>query len=120
MLMLFGGVYRLSTATFIFQVSKEQHQRVMNSMKHSGNNIQSRSLNHVLGNLDTFQVQPYEVFEEEERLKLREHWLVILRSKNYIKLFNFLFFKISFSVYVGCNWQTNTSQQVLPTGDKCS
>ncbi|KAM7509328.1 hypothetical protein LguiA_019781 [Lonicera macranthoides] len=74
---VWGGVYRLSTATFIFQVSKEQHQRVKSSMKHSGNSIQSRSLNHVLGNLDTFQVQPYEVFEEEERLKLREHWLQV-------------------------------------------
>ncbi|CAL5411900.1 unnamed protein product [Camellia sinensis] len=35
-------------------VSKEQHQRVRSSMKNSSNSIQSRSLNHVLGNLDTF------------------------------------------------------------------
>ncbi|KAA8530052.1 hypothetical protein F0562_004761 [Nyssa sinensis] len=57
------------------KVSKEQHQRVKSSMKHSSNSIQSRSLNRVLGNLDTFHVQPFEVFEEEERKKVHEHWL---------------------------------------------
>lgn len=56
------------------KVSKEQHQRVKSSMKPSSNSIQPRSLNHVLGSLDTFCVQPYEVFEEEERQKLHEHW----------------------------------------------
>ncbi|XP_059669913.1 uncharacterized protein LOC132315599 isoform X2 [Cornus florida] len=57
------------------KISKEQHQRVKSSMKHSSNSIQSRSLNRVLGNLDTFHVQPYEVFEEEERQNLHDHWL---------------------------------------------
>ncbi|CAK9166175.1 unnamed protein product [Ilex paraguariensis] len=57
------------------KVSREQHQRVKSSMKHSSNSIQHRSLNSVLGNLDTFHVQPFEVFEEEERQKLHEHWL---------------------------------------------
>ncbi|KAA8548299.1 hypothetical protein F0562_004728 [Nyssa sinensis] len=57
------------------KVSKEQHQHVKSSMKHSSNSIQSRSLNRVLGNLDTFHVQPFEVFEEEERKKLHEYWL---------------------------------------------
>lgn len=59
------------------KVSKEQHHRVKSSMKHSSNSIQPRSLNHVLGNLDTFDVQPYEVFEEEERQKLHKHWLLV-------------------------------------------
>ncbi|PWA98201.1 hypothetical protein CTI12_AA000160 [Artemisia annua] len=56
------------------KVSKVQHERVKSSMKHSNNGIQRRSLSHVLGNLDSFCVIPYEVFEEEERLKLHEHW----------------------------------------------
>ncbi|GFY85147.1 hypothetical protein Acr_03g0019210 [Actinidia rufa] len=57
------------------KVSREQHQRVKSSIKHSGNSILSRSLNRVLGNLDTFQVQSFEVFEEEERKNLQQHWL---------------------------------------------
>ncbi|XP_028054609.1 uncharacterized protein LOC114258818 isoform X1 [Camellia sinensis] len=60
------------------KVSKEQHQRVRSSMKNSSNSIQSRSLNHVLGNLNTFHVQPFEVFEKEEWKKLREHWLQLV------------------------------------------
>ncbi|KAL1820157.1 uncharacterized protein LOC108219114 isoform X1 [Daucus carota subsp. sativus] len=56
------------------KVSKEQHQRVKSSMKHSSNSIQSKSLNHVLGDIDTYYVQPYKVFEEEERHKLHVHW----------------------------------------------
>ncbi|KAL8134496.1 hypothetical protein AgCh_009500 [Apium graveolens] len=56
------------------KVSKDQHQRVKNSMKHSSNSIQSKSLNHVLGDIDTYYVQPYKVFEEEERHKLHVHW----------------------------------------------
>lgn len=47
-------------------------------MKQSGKNIQSRSLNQVLGNINTFNVQPYEVFVEEEQKKLHEHWSVCL------------------------------------------
>ena len=66
-----------SSAFIAFQVSKEQHQLVRSSMKNSSNSIQSRSLNHVLGNLYTFHVQPFEVFEKEERKKLHEHWLVV-------------------------------------------
>ncbi|KAK4417958.1 hypothetical protein Salat_2208500 [Sesamum alatum] len=57
------------------KVSKEQHERVKSSMKHSGNSIQPRSLNNVLGSIDTLNVQPFERFEEEERKKLHEHWL---------------------------------------------
>ncbi|XP_024962726.1 uncharacterized protein LOC112502936 isoform X2 [Cynara cardunculus var. scolymus] len=62
------------------KVSKEQHQRVKSSMKHSNTSIQPRSLNNVLGNLDSFCVQPYEMFEEEERQKLREHWLHLAKK----------------------------------------
>ncbi|KAK1361279.1 putative nuclear factor related to kappa-B-binding protein [Heracleum sosnowskyi] len=56
------------------KVSKEQYQRVKSSMKHSSNSIQSKSLNYVLGDIDTYFVQPYKVFEEEECHKLHVHW----------------------------------------------
>ncbi|CAL5368723.1 unnamed protein product [Camellia sinensis] len=59
------------------KVSRKQHQRVKSSMKHSSNSIQSRSLNHVLGNLYTFHVQPFEVFEEEEQMKLHKHCVAV-------------------------------------------
>ncbi|KAK9064693.1 hypothetical protein SSX86_016075 [Deinandra increscens subsp. villosa] len=62
------------------KVSKEQHERVKSSMKQSNTSIQQRSLNLVLGNLDGFCVQPYEVFEEEERQKLHDHWLHLARK----------------------------------------
>ncbi|KAJ0667583.1 putative nuclear factor related to kappa-B-binding protein [Helianthus annuus] len=62
------------------KVSKEQHERVKSSMKQSNTSIQPRSLNNVLGNLDSFCVQPYEVFEEEERQKLHEHWLHLAKK----------------------------------------
>lgn len=65
----------LIVCLLIFQISKKQHEIVMN-MKQSGKSIQSKSLNRVLGNLNSFNVQPYEVFIEEEQKKLREHWLV--------------------------------------------
>lgn len=60
---------------YIFQISKKQHE-IVKSMKQSGKSIQSRSLNRVLGNIDNINVQPYEVFVEEEQKKLHEHWLV--------------------------------------------
>ncbi|KAI3825242.1 hypothetical protein L1987_06723 [Smallanthus sonchifolius] len=62
------------------KVSKEQHERVKSSMKQSNTSIQRRSLNLVLGNLDGFCVQSYEVFEEEERQKLHAHWLHLARK----------------------------------------
>ncbi|KAK9272531.1 hypothetical protein L1049_002904 [Liquidambar formosana] len=73
-----------------FKISKKQHQLVK-SMKQSGKSILSRSLNRVLGDLDSFHVQPYEVFEEEERKKLHEHC-------------DFVPLKLSF-IYIGCKWQ---------------
>ncbi|XP_044466407.1 uncharacterized protein LOC123196438 isoform X2 [Mangifera indica] len=56
------------------KISKKQHELVK-SMKQSGKSIQSKSLTRVLGNLDGLRVQPYEVFEEEEKKKLHKHWL---------------------------------------------
>ncbi|KAF8408521.1 hypothetical protein HHK36_007677 [Tetracentron sinense] len=56
------------------KISRKQHQ-IVKSMKQSADGIQTKSLNHVLGHIKSFQVQPYEAFEEEERKKLHEHWL---------------------------------------------
>ena len=50
-------------------------------MKQSGKSIQSKSLNRVLGNIDCFDVQPYQVFIEEEQKKLREYWSVCVLVK---------------------------------------
>ncbi|KAI7730694.1 hypothetical protein M8C21_032303 [Ambrosia artemisiifolia] len=62
------------------KVSKEQHERVKSSMKQSNTSVQPRSLNLVLGNLDGFCVQPYELFEEEERQKLHDYWLHLAKK----------------------------------------
>ncbi|KAG6748594.1 hypothetical protein POTOM_048523 [Populus tomentosa] len=56
------------------KISKKQHQLVK-IMKQSGKSIQSKSLNCVLGDLDTLHVQPYEEFVKEEQKKLQEHWM---------------------------------------------
>ncbi|KDO45992.1 hypothetical protein CISIN_1g002232mg [Citrus sinensis] len=57
------------------KISRKQHELVK-SMKQSGKSIQCRSMNRVLGNLESLHVQPYEVFlEEEQKKKLHEHWL---------------------------------------------
>ncbi|KAF3435324.1 hypothetical protein FNV43_RR22411 [Rhamnella rubrinervis] len=62
-----------------FKISKKQHE-IVKSMKQSGKSIQSRSLNRVLGNIDNINVQPYEVFVEEEQKKLHEHWLQLVKE----------------------------------------
>lgn len=62
--------------SIIFQVSREHYQRVKNSMKHNSNSIQPRSLSNVLGDVENLHVQPFEFYEEEERQKLHDHWLV--------------------------------------------
>ncbi|KAE9619776.1 putative nuclear factor related to kappa-B-binding protein [Lupinus albus] len=61
------------------KISKQQHELVK-SMKQSGKNIQSWSLNRVLGNIDNIHVQPYEVFVKDEQKKLCEHWLQLVNK----------------------------------------
>ncbi|KAB5527554.1 hypothetical protein DKX38_021401 [Salix brachista] len=56
------------------KISKKQHQLVM-IMKQSGKSIRSKSLNCVLGDLDTLHVHPYEEFVKEEQKKLQEYWM---------------------------------------------
>ncbi|XP_043724837.1 uncharacterized protein LOC122671595 [Telopea speciosissima] len=60
-----------------FKISRKQHQLVKR-MKQSGDGIQSKSLNRVLGDIKSFHVQPYKTFEEEEGNKLRDYWLVLV------------------------------------------
>ncbi|XP_058092890.1 uncharacterized protein LOC131239282 isoform X2 [Magnolia sinica] len=60
------------------KISKRQHQLVR-KIEQGGNGIQSRSLNHVLGDVKSLQIHSYEVFEEEEKKKLHEHWLQVSR-----------------------------------------
>lgn len=55
------------------KISKKQHELVK-SMKQSGSSIQSRSLNRVLGNLNSFNVKPYEMFVEEEQNRIHDYW----------------------------------------------
>ncbi|XP_022750426.1 uncharacterized protein LOC111299478 [Durio zibethinus] len=62
-----------------FKISKKQLELIKN-MKQSGTIIQSRSLNHVLGDIDSLHVQPYEVFIEEELRKLHKHWLRLVKE----------------------------------------
>ncbi|XVE84247.1 hypothetical protein DITRI_Ditri16bG0155500 [Diplodiscus trichospermus] len=62
-----------------FKISKKQHELIKN-MKQSGRNIQSWSLNRVLGDIDSLHVQPYEVFMEEEQRKLHEYWLRLVKE----------------------------------------
>uniref|UniRef100_A0A1D1XSV3 Nuclear factor related to kappa-B-binding protein n=1 Tax=Anthurium amnicola TaxID=1678845 RepID=A0A1D1XSV3_9ARAE len=61
------------------KISKKQHQLVK-SIKHSSDGIQSKCLSHVLGDINGFDVQPYEAFEEEERKRLHEHWLQLVNN----------------------------------------
>lgn len=56
-----------------FKITKKQHQLVKGIKQPDG--IKSKCLNHILGDIESLQVQPYEVYEEEENKKLHEHWL---------------------------------------------
>ncbi|KAI3442404.1 uncharacterized protein J3R85_001148 [Psidium guajava] len=61
------------------KISKKQHE-LAKSMEQSGTSIHSKSLRPLLGNLDEFNVQPYEVFVEEERKKLHKHWVQLAKE----------------------------------------
>lgn len=99
----------------IFQVSREHYQRVKNSMKHNSNSIQPRSLSNVLGDMENLHVQPFEFYEEEERQKLHDHWLV-LWSKTFLLVYQCFPHQFIVCVCTGCTWQTEMSLLVLQTG----
>ncbi|KAF5725592.1 hypothetical protein HS088_TW23G00316 [Tripterygium wilfordii] len=61
------------------KISKKQYELVK-SMKQSGKSIQSKTLNRVLGNHNSWHVQPFVVFEEEEQRKWRDHWLQLVNK----------------------------------------
>lgn len=61
------------------KISKKQHE-LAKSMEQSGTTMHSKSLRPLLGNLDDFNVQPYEVFVEEEQKKLHEYWVRLAKE----------------------------------------
>uniref|UniRef100_A0A7N0TQ30 DEUBAD domain-containing protein n=1 Tax=Kalanchoe fedtschenkoi TaxID=63787 RepID=A0A7N0TQ30_KALFE len=61
------------------KITKKQLE-FLKSMKQPGKGIQSQSVNHILGNLDSYHVQSYAVFEEEEQKKLQEQWLQVVNT----------------------------------------
>ncbi|KAL4292003.1 hypothetical protein GQ457_14G005110 [Hibiscus cannabinus] len=61
------------------KISKKQHELIKN-MRQSGRSIRSKSLNHVLGNIGSLHILPYEIFEEQERRNLHEHWLRLVKE----------------------------------------
>nr|KJB70713.1 hypothetical protein B456_011G088500 [Gossypium raimondii]KJB70714.1 hypothetical protein B456_011G088500 [Gossypium raimondii]KJB70715.1 hypothetical protein B456_011G088500 [Gossypium raimondii] len=61
------------------KISKKQHELIKN-MRQSGRSIQYRSLNHVLGDIDSLHVLPYDTFVEEEMRNLHEHWLRLVKE----------------------------------------
>lgn len=87
-------------------------------MKQSGKSIQSRSLNRVLGNLDSFHVQPYEVFVEEEQKKLHQHWSVYCEGNVFLKLHQTVDYLLPHNshLFIGHNCQPKLSQWRMLTG----
>ncbi|GMI93946.1 hypothetical protein like AT5G13950 [Hibiscus trionum] len=61
------------------KISKKQHELIKN-MRQSTRSIQSKSLNHILGDIGSLHVLPYEIFEEEELRNLHEHWLRLVKE----------------------------------------
>lgn len=102
------------------KVSKEQHERVKSSMRHSNTSILPRSLNNVLGNLDSFCVQPFEVFEQEERHKLHHHWSRLVKKDLPAGFENWNIWRSakwqltkSLTKEMEDQWKSNDEQQVL-------
>ncbi|PRQ54356.1 putative nuclear factor related to kappa-B-binding protein [Rosa chinensis] len=74
-----NNIYNNDGAKYMSYVKISKKQReIVKSMKQSGRSIQFRSLNRVLGN--DCNIQPYQVFVEEEQKKLHEHWLQLARK----------------------------------------
>ncbi|XP_064997453.1 uncharacterized protein LOC135632697 [Musa acuminata AAA Group] len=61
------------------KITRSQFQLVKN-LKHSGDGIQSKSLSHVLGDINSFHAHSYVTYEEEEKKRLHEQWLQIARK----------------------------------------
>lgn len=94
----------------IFQVSREHYQRVKNSMKHNSNSIQPRSLSNVLGDMENLHVQPFEFYEEEERQKLHDHWLV-LWSKTFLLVYQCFPYQ-----FIVCLYRLHLANRDVPAG----
>uniref|UniRef100_A0A7N0U8V4 Uncharacterized protein n=1 Tax=Kalanchoe fedtschenkoi TaxID=63787 RepID=A0A7N0U8V4_KALFE len=61
------------------KITKKQLE-LLKSMKQPGTGIQSKSVNNVLRNMDSYYVQPYSTFEEEEQRKLQNQWLLVVNT----------------------------------------
>ncbi|XP_058737644.1 uncharacterized protein LOC131609849 isoform X2 [Vicia villosa] len=61
------------------KISKKQHELVK-GLKLSCKSIPASSLNCVLGDLDNFNAQPYNLFIKEEQKNLHEHWLQLVKK----------------------------------------
>ncbi|MQM18201.1 hypothetical protein Taro_051188 [Colocasia esculenta] len=64
---------------FYIKINKKQHQLVK-SINNFGDGIHSKCLSNVLGDINSFNIQPYEAFEEEERKRLHEYWLQLANT----------------------------------------
>ncbi|KAL9683827.1 hypothetical protein QQ045_021254 [Rhodiola kirilowii] len=61
------------------RITKKQLE-LLKSLKQPGKCIQSKSVSHVLGDLSSYDIQPYVMFEEEERKKLHDQWLRVVSA----------------------------------------
>ncbi|KAH9611334.1 hypothetical protein KSS87_005572 [Heliosperma pusillum] len=62
------------------KISKKQHEELVLSMGQSGPVIQPKNLNRLLGNLDSYNVKPYVMFEQEEQKRIHEHWISLVNK----------------------------------------
>ncbi|XP_074307304.1 uncharacterized protein LOC141642410 [Silene latifolia] len=62
------------------KISKKQHEELVLSMGQSGPVIQPKNLSRLLGNLDSYNVKPYVMFEQEEQKRIHEHWIYVVNK----------------------------------------
>lgn len=79
-------------------------------MKHNSNSIQPRSLSNVLGDMENLHVQPFEFYEEEERQKLHDHWLV-LWSKTFLLVYQCFPYQ-----FIVCLYRLHLANRDVPAG----
>ncbi|KAJ8493828.1 hypothetical protein OPV22_015549 [Ensete ventricosum] len=76
-----NSIHNSDTIKFMscIKITRSQFQLVKN-LKHSGDGIQSKSLSHVLGDINSFHAHSYVTYEEEEKKRLHEQWLRIAKK----------------------------------------
>ena len=96
------------------QISKKQLELVKN-LKQNGEGIPPKSLHRVLGDIKDLVVEPYEVYEEGEKKKLHDLWLVFLKASvvimcSYFDYWNFIL------ACTGQDWLMKMCQKLLMNG----